>query len=307
MLLLLIACVADVPVSESFSAAGGDVERGRYLGEHVANCLMCHSERDWSHFGAPNTDGALGAGHDSTQRIEPFPEGTVLWTRNITSDRETGLGSWTDGEIARAVTAGLSRDGTPLFLNMPYDQFGALSAADLTDLVAWVRSIPPVTRQIPERVLPFPLGIAVRTMPRAPAPVAETPTAGVERGAYLANLASCIWCHSPVDSNQVVIPGSELSGGHTWTMPGGGVVASANLTPAASGLGAWTREGFIARFKAINAEAMHAVEVKPGGFATPMPWVPFSGMTEADLGYIWDYLAAQQPIENTVTKWQAPG
>jgi mono/diheme cytochrome c family protein len=299
----LIACIVDVPVRADFSAAAGDPERGRYLGEHVANCLMCHSQRDWTRLGAPNTDGALGAGHGSTQQIEPFPEGTVVWTRNLTSDPATGLGAWSDGEIARAVTSGLSRDGTPLFLNMPYDQFSKLAEPDLVDLVAWLRTVPPVERKIPDRVLPFPLGLVVRTMPMEPALVAEAPTSGPARGAYLANLGSCVWCHSPVDSNSVVVPGKELSGGHTWEMPSGGTVASANLTSHSTGLGGWSKEAFVGRFRGATAESMHGVEVGPGGFQTPMPWVPFSGMREEDLGAIWEWLQTQPPRENTVVKW----
>lgn len=300
----LLACIADVPVDPSFTAAAGDVDRGRYLGEHVANCRMCHSQRDWSLAGAPNTDGAAGAGSDSTQRIEAFPDGTVIWSRNLTSDPATGLGAWSDGEIARAVTAGLSRDGSPLFLNMPYDQFGRMAEPDLVDLVAWVRTLPPVERRVPARVLPFPLGLVVRTMPRAPALVPEVPPDGPERGAYLVNLASCVWCHSPVDDNQVVVPGRELHGGHTWRMPSGGTVASANLTPHANGLGGWTEDAFVARFRA--AAAAPAAPVPAGGFQSPMPWVPLSGLADEDLRAIWAYLAAQPPADDTVVKWTPP-
>lgn len=303
----LFACIADVPVRDDFSAAGGDPERGRYLGEHVANCLMCHSQRDWTRLGAPNTDGALGAGHGSTQEVEAFPEGTVVWTRNLTSDPATGLGAWSDGEIARAVTSGLSRDGTPLFLNMPYDQFGTMAEPDLVDVVAWLRTLPPVERRIPDRVLPFPLNLVVRTMPREPALLDAAPTAGAERGAYLANLASCVWCHSPVDAQSVVVPGRELAGGHEFHMPSGGTVRSANLTPHATGLGGWSRAAFVGRFRGATAEALHGTEVGPGQFQTPMPWVPLSGLTDDDLGAIWDWLALQPPLESVVVKWTPDG
>lgn len=306
ILLTWTGCIADVPVDAAFSAAAGDVDRGRYLGEHVANCLMCHSQRDWDLLGAPNTDGVLGVGSNATARVEAFPEGTVLWSRNITSDPETGLGAWTDGEIARAITAGLSRDGTPLFLNMPYDQFGQLSNDDLVDLVAWVRTLPPVRHEIPERVLPLPLNLVVRTMPMAPSAISSTPTSGPERGAYLANVASCVWCHSPVDANQVVVPGEEMSGGHEWVMPNGGTVRSANLTPHASGLGGWSEAAFVARFTGLDVEAMHATRIEPGGFTTLMPWGSFSGLEEDDLRAIWAWLRTVPPVENTVIKWSPP-
>lgn len=295
-----LACVPDLPPPD-LSGVAPDVERGRYLANNVAVCISCHSQRDWSLLYAPNTDGRLGAGSGSTQLVEDFPPGTVVWTRNLTP---THLSSWSDAEIARAITSGLSRDGSPLFLNMPYDQFGKLSKGDVASIIAYLRSLAPQPDDVPARVLKFPLSLVVRTMPMEALLPAESPEPGTAAyGEYLVNAASCVWCHSPVDSNSVIVPGTELSGGHPFPVvaPGAGLVYSANLTPHATGLGTWTRETFIARFKGLDPTLR--TPVSAGGFNTPMPWLSFAGMTEEDLGSIYDFLATRPPIDNTVIKY----
>lgn len=207
--LFLFACVPDLPEPE-VRAAQGDLARGEYVANHVAVCVSCHSQRDWGYLNAPNTDGRLGAGAGSTQQVEEFPDGAVVWTRNITP---TALGDWSDGQVARAVTSGLSRDGSPLFLNMPFDQYNRMAKSDLASVLAYLRTLDPQPDEVPARVLPFPLGLVVRTFPLE----AQMPESPPERGTpaygeYLANLASCVWCHSPVDSNSVVVEGQQLQG-----------------------------------------------------------------------------------------------
>lgn len=300
----LLGCIVNLEPPD-LSKAKADVERGEYLANHVAVCISCHSDRDWRYVNAPNTDGRLGAGSGSTQLVEKFPEGTILWTRNITPEH---LGSWSDGEVARAITKGLSRDGTPLFLNMPYDQFGKLSDDDVASIVAYLRTLPSQPDEVPARVLPYPLSLVVRFMPLDPELPDEAPEPGtLAYGEYLANVASCVWCHSPVDSRSVVVEGKVVAGGHDFPVvaPGAGVVYSANLTSDPSGItGQWPKEAFIARFKATDTSAR--TEVSPGGFNSPMPWIAFQGMTEEDLGAIYDYLKSLPPQPNPVTKYVPP-
>lgn len=304
MLVLLLACLPELAPQELHGEA--DPERGRYLANHVAVCVSCHSQRDWRYLYAPNTDGRPGAGSGTTQLVEAFPEGSVVWSKNITP---TALADWTDGEIARALTSGLSKDGAPLFLNMPYDQFTRMPEDDLASVIAYIRTLHPQPDEVPERVLPFPLGLVVRTMPMAPQTPEEGPPPGTpEYGAYLANIASCVWCHSPVDGNSVIVPGEELSGGHAFPVaaPGAGTVYSANLTPdPVTGIGAWSKQTFVARLRGVDPSQRQ--EVEPGGFNTPMPWMAFAGMTEEDAGAIYDWLMTQKPITKKVEKWERVG
>ena len=79
--------------------------------------------------------------------------------------RETGIGSWTDDEIARAIREGVSRDGTALFPIMPYESFRHMSDEDLTSVVVYLRSIPPVRNALARTALEFPMTRIVNTMP----------------------------------------------------------------------------------------------------------------------------------------------
>jgi mono/diheme cytochrome c family protein len=107
------------------------VERGRYLFA-VASCALCHG-----------ADGAGGA------KLSWRPLGTV-WARNLTSDRETGLGTWTDEEIARAIRSGLAKGGRPLHWQaMTWDHASNWDEEDVRALTAFLRLLPPVRRAIP--------------------------------------------------------------------------------------------------------------------------------------------------------------
>jgi mono/diheme cytochrome c family protein len=122
------------------------VERGRYLFT-VASCAFCH-----------NPNGAGGA------KISWQPSGT-LWTRNITSDRKTGIGAWTDDQIARAIRSGVTPDGRTLhWQGMIWDQASNWDEEDIRALVAYLRTLPPIAHQIPAARPPSPDDCAVYTL-----------------------------------------------------------------------------------------------------------------------------------------------
>ena len=140
-----------------------------------------------------------------------FPGSLV--SRNITP---SALASWSDGEIVRAFTEGVSRDGTPLFPLMPYSMYGRhMAQEDAQAVVAYLRTIPPRTQQIAERHLQFPLPLVVRTMPaKATAPATHPdPSDRIAYGGYLVEIAACAECHTPIDSDHAPIPGMRLAGG----------------------------------------------------------------------------------------------
>ena len=109
-------------------------------------------------------------------------------------------------------------------------------------------------------------------------------------------------CHTQKDKGQN-IPGMEYAGGMEFRFPDGNVLRSPNITPDPNtGIGNWTREAFINRFK------MHANAPQPvakGGFQTVMPWTMYAGMTEEDLGAIYAYLQTVPAKENKVVRFTA--
>ena len=84
----------------------------------------------------------------------PIPELNNIAARNITPDPETGIGAWTDDEIARAIREGVRKDGTALFPVMPYLDFATMDDEDVKSIVVYLRTIPAVKNTVPTRQLP---------------------------------------------------------------------------------------------------------------------------------------------------------
>ncbi len=272
------------------------VQRGAYLARHVAVCLDCHSTRDWKRYSGPPLPGYLGAGGEGFTREMGFPG--EIYSRNITP---AGVGSWTDGELARAITTGVSRDGRALFPIMPYPSYAGLCVSDMTAIVAFLRTLPAVNQPNRDAKLDFPMNLIVRTIPGPATPV-PCPTPGTpEYGRYLTTVANCVECHTEQVRGKHK-PGMEFAGGWTFPLPGGGHVTSANITPdPETGIGNYTREEFIARFKAY-ASPTAAVPVSAGGMNTIMPWTTYAGMSAEDLGAIFDHLRRQPAVHNVVER-----
>jgi hypothetical protein len=115
-------------------------------------------------------------------------------------------------------------------------------------------------------------------------------------------ISGCIECHTNTDNRGKRI-GEPYAGGREFKVPapGGGVVRSSNITPDdESGIGKWTKEMFVARFKSQTLEAAQPIE--PKGYNTIMPWWSYSGMTEDDLGALYDALRALPPVKNVVVR-----
>jgi mono/diheme cytochrome c family protein len=281
--------------SRRFESTPQRLERGRYLATSVAGCLGCHSEHDWKSHGAPEIPGTTGAGE-----VMPFPDlpGRVV-ASNITSDPETGVGAWTDDELARAIREGVDKDGKTLFPMMPYEHFRTMSDEDLASVVVFVRTLPPIRRQLPKTEIIFPVKYLIRS---APAPVTAsvssadaTSTDPVRRGAYLVNVADCSACHTPSVRGQA-IAGMDFAGGMPLTGPWG-TVASANITPDDSGIKYYDEALFV---QALRTGYVRARELKP-----IMPYGEYGHMTDDDLTTIFAYLRTLKPVKHRVDNSEA--
>ncbi|MBT8422514.1 MAG: cytochrome C [Gammaproteobacteria bacterium] len=276
------------------------IERGRYLVINVLQCVDCHSERDWNLYGGPPME-PVGAGRecfDRNTRVagvnvgeESFPGRMCM--RNITQDTETGIGAWTDGEIIRAVREGIGREGQGLFPIMPYFIYRNVSDADMEAVVAYLRTMEPVESLRPEREVDFPMSTLIQLFPEpldgpVPMPARDDPLA---YGEYLSVVSRCQFCHTPRNPRSMEgKPGRKYAGGMPFFL-GGNTLYSFNLTPHESGLGSWTREQFIQRFKMHSAPQ----PVRPEN-NTLMNWNAFAGMTEDDLGMLYDYFMTLTPV-----------
>ena len=128
--------------AQTADAKANPVKRGAYLVETLG-CVVCHSPVDDQKRMLPGLKLAGGM----LMRIVPFGD---YPTGNLTSDKATGLGNWSDEEIKRAITKGLLRDGTRLLpFPMDYASYSTMTADDLSAVVAYLRSLPPVTNKVP--------------------------------------------------------------------------------------------------------------------------------------------------------------
>jgi len=274
-----------------------EVERGRYLFHNVAACNHCHSKRDWTKFGGPDTPGTFGQGG------ERFDDGSgTVYSKNITPYK---LKDWTDGEIYRVITTGVDKNGNPLYPMMPYESFGKMDPRDVKAIISYMRTLKPVKYEPPARHLKFFINIMLRTIPKPATPMIRPSRSDtINYGRYLITIADCNGCHTLYDEKNMAFRNDLfLAGGWKIDMPGG-TLGVANLTPdSATGLGYWSLKQFITRFKSFDGNYDEIPAVKEHDFQTIMPVNDFAGMTTEDLTAIYAYLRTIKPIKNKVVKF----
>ncbi|HEX8154190.1 MAG TPA: cytochrome C [Thermoanaerobaculia bacterium] len=297
---LLLKKPAQRPATtEKFEATPQRLARGRYLVHHVSDCVGCHSDHLLT-YAIPIKPGTLGMGGLEFNEGMGFPG--VLRAQNITSDPATGLGNWTDGEILRAMREGVDRDGNALFPMMPYQHLRQMSDEDAKSIVVYLRTLAPIKNEVPKSQLKFPLNVIVKFIPQPlDGPVsAPDPKDRLAYGKYLTTIGGCYECHTPHDEKNQIVAAKAFAGG--WEMKGvWGRNYTANLTPHPSTfVGRATREEWIARFRAFATMNASNAPAVPKGGNTVMPWLAYSGMTDEDLGAIYDYLRTVPPVKNDV-------
>ena len=275
------------------------LERGEYLANHVTVCMDCHSERDWSKFSGPIKSGTLGKGGDKFDHSMGFPG--IIYAKNITP---TVLSEWSDGELLRTITMGVTKNNDPLFPLMPYYAYNNLTEEDAFSIVAYIRTLKPLDGSYPAQNLDFPLNLIVRTMPikSYDGKSKIDKNNKLEYGKYLTTIAACADCHTPIEEGEP-IPNMEFAGGNEYRLPGG-VLRSVNITPhETNGIGSWTEDTFIQRFKMYDPDSSNYIPTKMNDFNTIMPWTMYAGMTKEDLSAIYTYLRSIKPNANLVERW----
>ena len=221
-----------VPVVVYAQASKDLVAKGQYIFAVAGGCA-CHTEpKGTPHAGA---------------RAFPIPFGTVYST-NITQDKETGLGDWTDQQIHDAMVKGIRKDGSRILPVMPYEKYSGMAQEDRQAMIAYMRTLKPVKKATPAlktwapfaRSLGTPLFLQVFGKSYAAPP--QAPKSGIQRGRYLVDhVALCGDCHTP--RNFIGAPNLSLymAGASEKNGPLGEAVP--NLTPdKETGIGDWRRQ-----------------------------------------------------------------
>lgn len=276
----ILAAVA-LAASAQGAQAETPLERGTYLMNSIVACGNCHTPQG-PEGPLPGRELAGGTPFDEV----PF----TAYAPNVTPDRETGIGAWTDAEIAAAIREGRRPDGTLIGPPMPVPFYRAMSDADLAAIVAYLRSVPPVSNKVPpsEYRIPLPAsyGQPVGSVPDVPR------DDRLRYGAYLASIGHCLECHTPM-TQQGPDHAREGAGGMPFHGPWG-VSVSANITQdPVTGLGSWTDEE-------IKAAITRGVRPDGTRLMPPMAVGYYANMTGDDLDALVAWMRTLAPIRNQV-------
>jgi mono/diheme cytochrome c family protein len=262
------------------------IAKGQYIFAIAGGCA-CHTDPK----GTPHAGG----------RPFPIPFGTVYST-NITQDKETGLGDWTDQQIHDAIIKGISRDGTKILPVMPFEAYSGMAQEDLKALIAYMKTLKPVKKATPplKTWVPFTRGLAtpayLKVFGRFSNTPPQAPKSGLERGRYLVNHVSlCGDCHTP--RNPIGVPKRALYLAGASAKSGFLGEDVPNITPdKETGIGDWKREDLAellltgTKPDLDNVQGLMAEVVEHG----------YKNMTKEDALAIADYLKSVPPIKNKI-------
>ena len=236
----------------------------------------------------------------------PIPFGTVYST-NLTQDKETGLGAWTDQQIIDAIIKGIRRDGSRILPVMPYEKYSGMAQEDLKALVAYLRTLKPVKRATPELKtwVPFmrSLGtfVYLKLFGRFSDSPAQAPQDTLKRGRYLVQHVSiCGDCHTPRNFLGVPKQSLYMAGASQEIGPLGEAVP--NITPdSETGIGSWKREeiaellltGTKPDFDNVQGLMQEVLQGTSYGY---------KDLKKEDALAIADYIKSIAPISNKVNK-----
>ncbi len=262
-------------------AAEGDLARGEYLLNGIVACGNCHSPR--------GPDGSVQAGQElSGGRVIEEPAFRAV-APNITPDRETGIGRWSDAQIIAAIREGKRPDGSIIGPPMPIDFYRSMSDTDARAIVAALRATKPVHHEVAKSIYHIPLPASYGP---AVTHVADVPRQDqVAYGHYLAAIAHCMECHTPMVGGR--FDASRFGGGgRDLPSTPSGIIKSANLTPGnPDGLAHWTD---------AQVKATIRTGVRPDGrrLVPLMAFAAYKTVTDDDMNALVAYLRTLKAVRN---------
>jgi hypothetical protein len=279
----------EYPVPEySIQPDSAKLAHGKYLALGPAHCAHCHSDikniaQVEQGLEVPMTGGF----------IFELPIGN-LHSPNITSDVETGIGGYSDGQIYRMLRHNVRADGKVCLELMP---FFNMSEYDIESIICYLRTLEPVKSQRVENEYNF-LGKAIRTFAiKASNPSSEpldfiARDSSVAYGKYMSEaVANCYGCHTERDLKTGAFVGEPYAGGTVFgpdasTQNWKFVTPNITFDPETGVIAAWSEEQFIARMRGGRVH-----------MTSPMPWGPFSRLDDMDLKAVYRFLKTVTPVK----------
>ena len=270
------------------SADSNVINRGKHPVFSSAHCAGCHSNSNSNSLLQPGIEPSLTGGFQFKLEIGN------IYSKNITSDKETGIGKLTDAEIARTLYYGVRSDGRAMFDFMPFHN---VSESDMQAIISNLRTQKPVIHKVPENEYNA-MGKIVKafllepTGPSGNIPKSMAPDTSVQYGSYLINsVGNCGGCHTQRDMMTGAYVGEHMAGGNGFNENGTKFITP-NLTPdSSSRIFGWSYDNFKNRFRMGKLVAN-----------TPMPWNSFKLMTDDELKAIYNYLKTLKPAKLPVKK-----
>lgn len=274
---LTLAAALAASLGAAWAQAPGSVERGKYLMQGVVACGNCHFARGDK--GQPLLDKGLSGGMVFDE--PPFK----AYAANITPDPDTGIGKWTDAQLAKAIREGIRPDKRVIGPPMPIEFYRHLSDDDLAAIIAYLRAQPPVKNVVPKSEYRMPL-------PRSYGPPVKSVKAPPESnklqyGRYLVEIGHCMDCHTPRNDKGMLVMARLGAGGQSFKGPWGESI-SRNLTPHETGLKNWTDAE-------ISKAVREGTDRTGQHYKPPMGYDFYKNISDSDMSAIITYLRSLKP------------
>jgi len=265
------------------SADSNVINRGKHLVFSSAHCASCHSNSNPDSLLQLGIEPSLSGGHKFELEIGN------IYSKNITPDKETGIGNLTDAEIARTLYYGVGSNGRAIFDFMPFHN---VSESDMQAIISYLRTQKPVKNKVPENEFNV-MGKIVKafllkpTGPSGSIPKTIAPDTSVQYGGYLINyVANCSGCHTQRDMMTGAFIGEHMAGGNEFDENGTKFITPNLTTDSSSRIFGWSYDNFKNRFR--------MGKLAPN---TPMPWNSYKRMTDDELKAIYHYLQTVKPAK----------
>jgi mono/diheme cytochrome c family protein len=279
MFRFILGCVAAVAFAAPAGAQSAAVKRGNYLMNTIMTCANCHSPK-----GPP----AAVAGKDYSGGLSWDEPPFKVTAPNITPDKETGIGTWSDADIKKLLLTGKRPNGVQVAEVMPTAFYPILTEGDLNGIVAYLHTLKPVRNKVADPI--YKIALPHHVFPGAEKSYRQDELNDkLKRGFYLATIGHCMECHTPFTKGGGPDFANSLGkGGREFPGPWG-VSKSRNITSSkTAGIGAWTDAE-------IKTAITHGKRRDGSPLKGPMGFQYYAKMTDADIDAIVAYLRTVPP------------
>ena len=256
------------------------IKRGDYLVNGILTCGNCHTPK------GPQGDIMDKAYSGGLSWDEPPFKVTAP---NITQDKETGIGNYTDAELKQVLRKGIKRNGVPVAMIMPSGFYEIMTDQDLDAVIAYLKTIKPIKNTVPDPVYKIPQGHPIP--PGGDKPFTDVMMSDtVKKGFYLVTIAHCMECHTPMGPRGHEFTTKLGAGGFEFPGPWG-VSVSRNITSSKTkGIGAWSDDE-------IKRAITTGTSRDGGKLKPPMGYHYYATVTPDDLNAIVAYLRTVPAVE----------